>query len=296
MTEWSEPLRNISRVPLETGGGGSNCLTFDVEDYFQVESMRGLVGFDTWPSREPRVEANVRKLLGILDERGVKSTFFVLGWIAERSPEIVREIHRGGHEVACHGYAHRMITEQTPEGFREDVLKAKGLLEDITGESVMGYRAPTFSVTEKTLRALEILAEEGFLYDSSVFPVRHDRYGIPGWSRRIETLRFGDGKTIIEAPPATARLLGVNLPAGGGGYFRLAPLWLSSMAIRRINAEGHPAVLYLHPWEIDPDQPRLGLPPTAAFRHYVNLGSTERKLRGLLSSFEFARMRDVLGL
>ncbi len=285
----------LSFSPLETTGG-VNCVTFDVEDYFQVESLRPLVDFADWPIHELRVEANTRRLLALLSERDVRSTFFILGWIAERAPGIVREIHEAGHEVACHGYAHRMIGEQTPEEFRLDVSKAKRLIEDITGERILGYRAPTFSITEQTLWALDILAEEGFEYDSSVFPVRHDRYGIPDWSQGVDTVLLGGGKKIIEAPPATVRISGVNLPTGGGGYFRLAPLWVSARAIRRVNAEGRPAILYLHPWEIDPDQPRFPLPAKSGFRHYVNLSSTERKLRSLLSSFKFAPMKDALGL
>ncbi len=273
-----------------------NCLTIDVEDYFQVETLRPLVGFDEWHSHELRVEKSVHKLLEILDECGVKSTFFVLAWNAERLPHVVREIHSLGHEIACHGYAHRLIYEQTPDEFREDVQRAKAILEEIMGEEVVGYRAPTFSITERTLWALDILAEEGFLYDSSIFPVRHDRYGIPGWTRHIETVKLQNGRTLLAVPPMTARVLGLNLPLGGGGYFRLAPLWISSWAIRRMNAEGHPAVLYLHPWELDPAQPRFPIPPLHRFRHYVNLATTERKLRRLLASGPFTRLRDILPL
>lgn len=273
-----------------------NCVTIDVEDYFQVETMRPFVEYDDWESHELRVERNVGKLFELLDTYDVKATFFFLGWNADRLPHVVREAQRLGHEVACHGYGHRMVYEQGPGEFRQDVRRAKGILEDIIGEKVIGYRAPTFSITERTLWALDILAEEGFKYDSSIFPVRHDRYGFRGWSRYIENVKLRNGSSIIEAPPVTVRLFGQNFPAAGGGYFRLAPLWLTSWAIRRMNAEGHPAILYLHPWELDPDQPRFPLPPLARFRHYVNLASTERKLCRLLAAGSFTRLRDILAL
>ena len=173
---------------------------------------------------------------------------------------------------------------------------AKAILEDIAGEEVLGYRAPTFSITEKTLWALDVLAEEGFRYDSSIFPVRHDRYGMPNWSRHIQTVDLQNGRSIIEAPPLTARVLGLNLPIGGGGYFRLAPLWLSSWAIRRMNAEDSPSIVYLHPWEIDPDQPRFPLPFLHRFRHYMNLAATEKKLGRLLATGSFVRLKDILSL
>jgi len=273
-----------------------NCITIDVEDYFQVETMRPFVEFDAWDNYDLRAERNVQRLLELLDTHNVKATFFILGWIAERLPHIVREMRRLGLVVACHGYAHRMISEQSPDEFREDVRMAKAILEDIAGEEVLGYRAPTFSITEKTLWALDVLAEEGFRYDSSIFPVRHDRYGMPNWSRHIQTVDLQNGRSIIEAPPLTARVLGINLPIGGGGYFRLAPLWLSSWAIRRMNSEGHPAIVYLHPWEIDPDQPRFPLPFLHRFRHYMNLAATEKKLSRLLATGSFVRLKDILSL
>jgi len=274
----------------------TNCVTFDVEDYYQVEALRSLVDFEDWPSHESRVEQNVRKLLDILDAQKTKSTFFVLGWIGERFPEIVRMIHRHGHEIACHGYAHRMISDQTPDEFRHDIRIAKATLEDIIGEKVLGYRAPTFSIMRRTLWALDILGEEGFQYDSSIFPVHHDRYGIPDWNRYIQAVPLRNGTIIIEVPPLTARLLKLNLPVAGGGYFRLAPLWISFWAVRRMNAEGHPAVIYLHPWEFDPAQPRFPIPPLHRFRHYVNLSTTESKLRRLLTMCSFTRLRDILAL
>ena len=273
-----------------------NAITIDVEDYFQVEAFRSTVGFGDWDDHELRVERNLIKLLEMLELNNVKSTFFVLGWIAERVPGIVQEIRNCGHEIACHSYAHNMISDQTRKEFREDTHKAKATLENIVGEKILGYRAPTFSITDKTLWALDILAEEGFLYDSSIFPIRHDRYGFPGWHRHITTVELGNGYTIIEAPPLTVRVLGFNFPMAGGGYFRLAPFCISAWAIRRMNAGGHSAILYLHPWEIDPDQPRIPAPPLSRFRHYANLAHTKDKLQLLLASGSFARLKDVLSL
>jgi polysaccharide deacetylase family protein (PEP-CTERM system associated) len=269
-------------------------LTFDVEDYFQVENMRPFIDFADWDRHELRVGQNVGKVLKILDSHKARATFFVLGWIAERCPSLVRDIQRCGHEVACHGYAHRMICEQTPDEFTEDIRRAKAILEDTIDEEVMGYRAPTFSITQRTLWALDILAEEGFQYDSSIFPVRHDRYGFPAWSRNIRKVKLGGGNSIIEAPPLTVRMLGMNFPVAGGGYFRLLPLGVTSWAIRRMNAEGHPAILYLHPWELDSEQPRFSIPHLQRFRHYLNLSETESKLRHLLASGSVIRLRDIL--
>ena len=273
-----------------------NIISIDLEDYFQVETLRPFVKYEDWGYHEFRLERNTYKILELLDEYKVKATFFVLGWNAEHTPKIVQEIHKLGHEIACHGYAHRLVYEQEPDQFRYDISKAKAILEDITGEEVAGYRAPTFSITERTLWALDILAEEGFRYDSSIFPVRHDRYGFPDWSRHIETVQLQNGHEIIEVPPVTARLLGFNLPAAGGGYFRLAPFWFSSWAIRRMNAEGHPAIVYLHPWEFDPNQPIFPIPLLRRIRHYTNLATTEKKLRNLLNMGTFARLKDILDL
>jgi polysaccharide deacetylase family protein (PEP-CTERM system associated) len=273
-----------------------NAITIDVEDYFQVEAFRSSVGFGDWGNHELRVERSLVRLLEMLELNNVKSTFFVLGWIAERVPGIVQEIRNCGHEIACHSYSHNMISDQTKKEFREDTCRAKATLENIVGEKIVGYRAPTFSITEKTMWALDILAEEGFLYDSSIFPVRHDRYGVPDWHRHITTVELGNGCTIIEVPPLTVRILGFNFPMAGGGYFRLAPFRITAWALRRMNAEGHPAILYLHPWEIDPDQPRIPAPPLSRFRHYANLAHTEGKLQRLLASGSYARLKDVLSL
>jgi len=274
----------------------SNALTIDVEDYFHGETLQPYVPSSSWSDFEPRVGANVEKLLQLLNAAGTKSTFFVLGWVAERNPDLVEKLHNAGHEIACHGHAHQMIHRQKPDEFREDVRRAKATLEGIIGEKVVGYRAPTFSVMKETLWALDILAEEGFLYDSSIFPIRHDRYGIPDWNRHIQRVELRNNMTIVEAPPATAHIFGMNFPAAGGGYFRLGPVSFFSWAIRRLNASGHPAVLYFHPWEFDPDQPRFPLPPLSRFRNYVNLATTENKLRRLLSSASFTSLRNILSI
>jgi len=268
-----------------------NAFTVDVEDYFHVETFSGVIRQTEWGNYPLRVERNTDRLLEILGEFRVKGTFFVLGWVAEKTPRMVERIGSEGHEVACHGYSHQPIYRMTPEEFRSDLRKSKGILENITGHSVKGYRAPTFSITQEREWALWILAEEGFLYDSSVFPVRHDRYGWTAFPRGI--VEWG-GK-ITEFPISTLRLLGANLPFSGGGYLRLLPYRVIRTAFRRVNArENKPVVLYVHPWEIDPEQPRVPVRGFSSFRHYVNLDTTECKLRCLLEDFSFGRMDEIL--
>ena len=275
-----------------------NALTIDVEDYFQVNAFARQIPCDQWDSYPLRVESNTHRILDLLDEFRVKATFFVLGWIAERVPALVQEIHRRGHEVACHGYGHQLIYSIGPGRFREDVSRARRILEDICGERVLGYRAPSYSITAKSLWALDILIEEGFSYDSSIFPVIHDTYGIPDASRFPGTLSCASG-TIREFPLSTLplRILGreVRLPVAGGGYLRLLPARVIGGALQRINTrERQPAVLYFHPWEIDPGQPRIKAGCKSRFRHYLNLEKTEGKLRTLLAQLKFGTMREVL--
>ncbi len=271
-----------------------NAMTIDVEDYFHVSNFEGVVARDSWASRESRVEANTDRLLELFDAAGVQATFFVLAWVAERVPALVRRISDGGHEVASHGYAHRLIYDQTPDAFRDDVRVAKRMLEDTSGQSVNGYRAPSFSVTTRSLWALDVLIDEGYTYDSSIFPVHHDRYGIPDAERHAGVIRRAGG-SIVEVPASTVRLGGMNLPIGGGGYFRLLPYQWTRWGIRRVNGrEAAPAVFYLHPWEIDPDQPRLPGSWLGRLRHYRNLHDTEARLTRLLRDFRFGSMRSLI--
>lgn len=275
-----------------------NALTIDVEDYFQVTAFERHVRRDQWDNCELRVAKNTQRILEMLDEYGVKATFFVLGWVAEREPALVNTIAAHGHEIACHGYGHELIYRIGPERFREDVRKSKALLEDICGERVLGYRAPSYSITKKSLWALDILIEEGFSYDSSIFPVYHDNYGIPDADRFPHEIKRVSG-TIREFPLTTLpiNIFGkeYRLPIAGGGYLRLFPSRLLQKGIKRINErEKKPAVLYFHPWEIDPGQPRISAGLKSRFRHYLNLHKTEEKLKHLFGTTKFAPMRKVL--
>ena len=273
-----------------------NALTVDVEDYFQVEAFADVVRREEWSNWESRVERNTQRLLEMLACRDVRSTFFILGWIAEQHPRLVREIADAGHEIACHSYHHQLISSQSRNEFRADVRRAKFLLEDISGQEVIGYRAPTYSITEKTLWALDVLVEEGFRYDSSIFPIYHDRYGIPAAERFIHTIHCPTGE-IVEFPPSTVRLGGVNFPMTGGGYFRLLPYSLFRWGLRRINRLEHqPAIFMVHAWEVDPDQPVVAGTRLNVWRHRNNLSRTESRLELLLDEFRFAPLREVLRL
>jgi len=277
-----------------------NALTIDVEDYFQVTAFDGVVKRQDWMVYPSRVENNTRRVLDLLDEFSLSGTFFVLGWVAEHYPSVVQAIARGGHEVACHGYGHDLIYNLQPQVFRADVRKSKALLEDLTGVPVLGYRAPSYSITSKSMWALDILIEEGFAYDSSIFPIVHDNYGIPG-SERFPYDIVRPGGTIREFPLTT---LAVNfagrrivLPIAGGGYLRLLPAGVVLWGMRSVNTtDKQPVVLYFHPWELDPDQPRIKARFRSRFRHYLNLDTTEEKLRSLLGELRFDTMARVLGL
>jgi len=264
-----------------------NILSVDVEDYFHVEAFADVVDRAQWDSFRPRVEANARRLLELLEEQGVQATFFILGWVAERYPALVREIVARGHEPACHSYWHRRVYRLSVEEFREDCRSAKQAIEQAAGRPVFGYRAPSFSITGDSLWALEVLAELGFTYDSSIFPIRHDVYGIPGAPRFPFRLTTAAG-TLLEYPISTFRLVGRhNFPVGGGGYLRILPFWYTRLGIQRLWSEGLPLIVYLHPWEIDPDQPRLEGRLTSRLRHYTNLSRTVPRLQGLLGMGEF---------
>jgi polysaccharide deacetylase family protein (PEP-CTERM system associated) len=360
-----------------------NFLTIDIEDYFQVHAFSNVIKFEDWENYECRIERNTDRLLEILNsvhsphplkqqhrstsapnnsqfitQNSPKGSFFVLGWIAERFPDLIRRIKAEGHEIACHGYAHQLIYKHSKEEFRKDIRKAKSILEDITGDEVIGYRAPSYSITNNSKWAFKVLVEEGFKYDSSIFPIRHDFYGIPNAPRfpfiislngnsscefsmlnfeskaaapqyrntaalinnstfktqnsklKIDSRRpqssvlqanstfiTQNSKFIFEFPISTVQLLGMNLPISGGGYFRLFPYPLIKKGLKRINEkEQRPFIFYIHPWEIDPEQPRInGLSSRSKFRHYVNLDKTELKFRRLLGDFQFSTIKQLLG-
>ena len=272
-----------------------NAFSVDVEDYFQVANLGSAISRDSWAARESRVERNTEVLLERLAERGTRGTFFVLGWIAERHPALVRRIARAGHEVASHGFSHRLIYRQPLTEFREETMRSKRLLEDLIGTPVIGYRAASFSITRQSLWALDVLIDAGFRYDSSIFPIRHDRYGIPGFSPEPALLAAPSGRTLAEFPMSAASFLGLRVPVSGGGYFRLLPYGVTRRGLRQINrVHGRPFTFYLHPWEVDPDQPRVKVGWLARFRHYTNLRGCEPRLRRLLGEFRFAPMREVL--
>lgn len=270
-------------------------LSFDVEEHFRIEAASGL---DVDPTLRAyyagRVAPVTRWLLELLDRRGIKATFFIVGELARDQPDLVREIHRAGHEVASHGWDHRRILEMTPEAFRDDLRRSKDVLEQITGTSVLGYRAPTFSIVRQTAWAIDVLAEEGLLYDSSIYPVRHDRYGVPGAPRGPFFARGSLGE-ILELPPAMLRIINTRIPAGGGGYFRFFPLAVMGRAIEQTCRECRPpvAMLYFHPWEFDPDQRQLPLQRMRTFRTYVGVRRSQDRLDRLMSRYCFARAKDV---
>lgn len=268
----------------------TNYLSVDVEDYFQVAAFERVISPDEWNQYECRVVENVHTILDLFTAHEVRATFFIVGWIAERYPDLVLEIDRQGHEIGCHSYWHRKIYDLTPEEFRKDTQQAKEVLENILDKPVSGYRAPSYSITKKSLWALDILAELGFSYDSSIFPVYHDNYGIPDAPRFPYRL---EKQGLMEYPISTVQFPGVNLPIAGGGYFRLVPYCFTRMALRRINKkEQQPFIFYFHPWEIDPGQPRIeGAGAKSRFRHYLNLTKTKKRLMRLLGDFRFRPIR-----
>ena len=275
--------------------GFVHLLSFDVEEYFQVEAASASgVTADQWDSFPRRLAQSVDGILSLLREHQTQATFFVLGWVARHGPEIVRKIAAEGHEVASHGMNHQMITRMEPEPFREDLRESRSRLEDLAGRRVLGYRAPTFSILRRTSWALDILAEEGYEYDSSVFPVRHDRYGVPEAPRWAHRAIGPAGNAILEIPPLTRRVCGTNVPVGGGGYMRLFPNWLLSSSIRKAQQAQHSAMIYLHPWEFDPGQPVLPMGRLSRWRHRVNLHRTAGKLQSLLKAFRFGSVQQQL--
>jgi polysaccharide deacetylase family protein (PEP-CTERM system associated) len=284
-----------------------NALTIDVEDYFHVEAFSGTIPRARWDDYPSRVVESTTRILDLLDALGLKATFFVLGWVARKAPKLVVEIARRGHEVGCHSMWHRLVYSMKPEEFRSDLREATARIADCAQSPVRGYRAPTFSITRKSFWALEVLAEEGYAYDSSIFPIYHDLYGYPGFPRLPVGVAFltpgagpdaaahAGGRRIIEFPPSTLRLGKLTLPALGGGYLRIFPLAYSSWALRRLaRREQAPAMVYFHPWEVDPGQPRIGGPLRSRLRHYTGIGRMEGKLRRLLRRFRFGTATQAL--
>lgn len=268
-------------------------MTVDVEDYFQVSAFAPHISRDSWPSLPCRVEANIDRILALMDAEQIKGTFFTLGWIAERYPAMVKRIVANGHELASHGYAHLRASDQSADEFRQDVSRSKALLEDIGGQAVLGYRAPSFSIGTPNLWALDVLHDAGYRYSSSIYPIQHDHYGMPDAPRFAYYPRGKDG--LLELPITTVRLMKKNLPSGGGGYFRFFPYAVSRWFLQRVNSEDkQPGIFYFHPWELDPGQPRqrnVGM--KTRFRHYVNLHRTESRLKALTRDFDWGRMDDI---
>lgn len=274
----------------------THAMTVDVEDYFHVSAFANVIKPSQWESRTSTVERNTHRLLDLFDAHSIKATFFVLGWVAERHPELIREIVARGHEPASHGYSHQLVYKQTPEEFRSETARSKQLLEDITQRPIVGYRAASYSITRQSLWALDILADLGFEWDSSIFPVYHDRYGIPDSPTTPYRVLTSSGKTLLEFPLTTAKLFGYQMPAAGGGYFRLYPYALSRELFKRATGAGSkPAIFYLHPWEIDPDQPRVaGASLLSRFRHYNNLSKCLPRLEAMLREFPFGTVSESL--
>jgi len=275
-----------------------NAMTVDVEEHFQVSAFAGSIDRGDWGSLPSRVVDNTLRLLDLFEETEIQATFFVLGWVAERHPDLLKRIASHGHEMASHGHSHRLIYTQTPEEFRDDLVRSKQLIEDATGRTVSGHRAASFSIGSKNLWALDVIAELGFSYDSSVFPVSHDLYGMPGAPRGIYRVRTHNGTSLVEVPPSTLAINGWALPVGGGGYLRLYPTSFTRWAIRRLNrVEQRPAVVYVHPWEVDPEQPRVKHAPwKSKARHYVNLSTTMKKLGILIKHGRYTTMQRIIDM
>ena len=271
-----------------------NALSVDVEDYFHVEAFASRIAYENWDSFSPRVERNVHRIIELFERHGAKGTFFVLGWVARRFPALVRLIVEAGHEIGCHGSAHQRLHRQTPEQFRRDIRDARQCLMDYAQQPVCSYRAPSFSIVRETLWAFDILSEEGFSLDSSVFPIRHDMYGIPDAERFPYWQHTPQGNCLFEFPPSSIRLWNNNWGVGGGGYLRFAPYSFTRWALRHINEQEHqPAMVYFHPWEIDPQQPRIPAGLRSRLRHYTNLSTMEHKIERLLQDFRFTTISEV---
>jgi len=271
-----------------------HAFSIDVEDWFHVFNLARVIPQHSWDEQESRVERNVNRVLEILDEHSTHATFFVLGWVANKHPQLIRDVAAAGHEIASHGMLHQLIYQMTPDEFRNEMIEAKSLIEDVVGGQIKGFRASNFSITRGSLWALDILAEVGFTYDTSIFPFERRRYGIAGTPKRPHVRRLSNGMSIAEIPPSVVQVAGRVLPVAGGGYFRLLPYAMTQWSIQHITHDHRPFCFYLHPWELDPEQPRVrGLDPVSRFLHYQNLKQTEPRLRRMLSDFEFSTYIEI---
>ncbi|MBD3289555.1 DUF3473 domain-containing protein [candidate division KSB1 bacterium] len=276
--------------------GSLNALTIDVEDWFQVANLQDIVNFKDWDKFESRISLTLTQILNLLCEKNVGATFFVLGWIAERFPALIKQIDDYGHEIATHGYSHRCIYEMNEREFKSDLQKSIELIGNITGKDILGYRAPNYSIIPNTIWAFKILAQCGIRYDSSIFPIKHNRGGFVSAPRFPFIIDLEQDGKLIEFPLSTIRLLGNNFPVAGGAYLRLYPYWFIRSALRKLNDAGKPVIIYIHPWEIDYFQPRLKTNFSSRLKHYGNLALTEQKIKKLLSDFQFASISEVIGL
>ncbi len=282
----TQPRKPVREIP--------HALTVDLEEYFQVSNFDGVIARDAWDAQPSRVEGQVERLLDLFDETRSRATFFALGWVAERRPALIRRIRDRGHEIASHGYGHELIYEIGPKRFRADVRRSRAVIEDATGNRVLGYRAPSFSITKRSLWALEILAEEGFHYDSSIFPVRHPRYGLPCFPERPVRISREGGRSIIEYPLSTVALGILRFPIAGGGYLRILPSFVSRIGWALLDRARVPGVLYFHPWEIDADQPRQRVPRLVRWNHYSGLDAMHDRISRLLFARRFSTMSASL--
>ena len=272
-----------------------DAMSVDLEDYFHVEAFAGSVSRADWPHFESRVRRNTERVLELFGRYNCRATFFVLGWVAERDPALIREVASAGHEIGCHSYWHRRVNTLSPAEFREDLNQARAAIEDACGAKVLGHRAPTFSIVKESLWALDVLADEGFLYDSSIFPVRHDTYGFPEATRWQHDIQLKNGRNIVEIPMSTVRIFGQNLPVGGGGYLRLLPMTCTNRAIRSIHQkEKQSVIVYFHPWEIDTKQPRIATNLKSRLRHYTGLAQMESRLVRLLEREHFCPIIELI--
>ncbi len=292
-------MTNSGHISERSTGGAdavprAHVLSVDVEDYFQVEAFAGHVARESWERWPSRVVENTQRVLDLFEAHQARGTFFFVGWVAARFPNLVREAQARGHEIACHSYWHRTVYRLTPKEFREDTHRAKRVIEDACGTAVQGYRAPSWSITKDCLWALDILAEEGFTYDSSIYPIHHDLYGVPGAKRFPYTHDCANGLPLREFPPATLRFAGTNFPVAGGGYLRIFPSAYTELAFRKFESMRERVVVYLHPWELDPEQPRIRAPLKSRLRHYTNLGRMKSRVETILERHKFLRFCDVL--